>query len=173
MKFSELAKIDVGPHEFEDFTDVLRKNGVEAPKLVVRQFYFDHRSNPEFIEQYGHLELGNMLWALESRSAEKILGASIYSQFERWVETCAARFDSEADYRVAILHPAEVQDHWIQYGTWTVAPIFLAPLILGCFQPNTHLVEGHTRIGCLRGAVRNGLISDLTHHEIWLGRSKQ
>jgi len=171
MKYRELLNIRAESHEYKAFESALSAAGVTAPPDVKRQFYFDHRTKGAFIAQYGDIDLLSLHRHQESRMATELLTATIYPEFQNWVDICARRFDSEPTYDAAILHPEEVKDHWRKEGTWQTIPIFLHPSVVGKGGDTLHLVEGHTRLGCLRGAVRHGLVEPRSRHKIWVGRS--
>jgi len=136
-----------------------------TPLDVSEQFYCDHGLNSEFQEQYGDIVLEDIKWSLEQVDYKLISNMSVYDDFRPWVETCrvkSTRVQNTLNWKL-IGHTETVCEFWKQNKTW-----FRSPIVL---KQNTkyHLVEGHSRFGCLKGLVSTGLISPLVKHLVWFG----
>ena len=59
-----------------------------------------------------------------------------------------------------------VVSHWKKHSTWVAPPVFLQNVVnLGPLR----LIEGHTRLGTLRGTLEHGVISAESLHSAWVG----
>lgn len=149
--------------------DALRALGLEIPDDVLEQFLSDHGLNGEFQEQYGHLNLVQITWEKRMLTAQELIEVTVYEGFQRWTQSVAQRprqFQSEG--WKCIDSRAEVVSYWEINRTWIRPPILMDGSLLG--RPNKlHLVEGHTRIGILRGLVNAGVVAKDSQHEVWLG----
>ena len=65
----------------------------------------------------------------------------------------------------------EVVKYWRENNTWLRKPIFINASLIKK-DNKFHLVEGHTRVGILKGAVQNGILDIESTHEIWYGNYK-
>ena len=173
MKYKDLYDIDLSRSKsnFDEFKRMMVQAEIEAPEDVMFQFYFDHSKKEEFIEQYGDLDLKHLRWRFESRTASELKNATIYGWYERWVEDVAKRFDDNPTFEGAIIHheKKEIVQHWNNGGTWKTAPIYIQHSAMERPGPGIHLVEGHTRLGNLKGALNHDLINADSIHRIWLG----
>jgi hypothetical protein len=149
--------------DLDGFVAACRLRGVDRPADVVQQFLFDHGTNDEFIEQYGHLDLRAIHWSLEAMPAAELIGATCYLDFVEHVESVASHPRWTVDqYRLG--HG----DVWT--STWVVAPLMMRGELLSPPHGGLHLVEGHTRIGVLKGMVGLGEISVDSLHEVHIAR---
>jgi hypothetical protein len=143
--------------------------GFAMPDDVLEQFCCDHASKDDFQQQYGHLDLRRLSWELREISAGELVQSTVFEGFKSWVSTVSARlqdFDNEG-WSCIDLRPAVVE-HWKAHRTWIRPPILLDGHLVGR-GPGLHLVEGHTRLGVLAGAVKSGLVSADSIHRAWIG----
>ncbi|MFK4102025.1 hypothetical protein ACI2L1_18500 [Streptomyces sp. NPDC019531] len=75
----------------------------------------------------------------------------------------------DADRSVRVRRP-EVGRHWEEHGTWLRPPILIARRLLDPSDSGLQVVEGRTRVGVLRGRLREGL-HVASHHQAWVGRA--
>lgn len=150
--------------------EVLRSLEIPMPEEVMEQFIFDHGTKEEFQRQYGHLDLHALKWDLLSIPAEDILACSVYPPYASLIKSVAA------STRVVptgswddVPFPPTALEHWQTHGSWMRPPIMLRGELVGS-DWSLHLVEGHTRIGTLRGRQESGLVLPRTHF-VWLGTS--
>jgi hypothetical protein len=66
------------------------------------------------------------------------------------------------------LRPRKVGQHWEAHGTWLRPPILLARRLLDPADTGLQVLEGRTRVGVLRGRLREGLYV-ASHHHAWVG----
>ncbi|EHK0753585.1 hypothetical protein RG677_004786 [Vibrio parahaemolyticus] len=163
MKFSDLMGLksdDAGNISIEDLTSKLP----ETPVDVLEQFYADHGQNSDFQEQYSHLEISCLNWLLCELKYCDIANVTVFPDFESWVNTCtlkSQRVATENDWSL-IGHNAATVSHWENHNTWLRPPVMLM-----C-DGKYHLVEGHSRLGCLKGLVDSGIISQESKHKVWV-----
>lgn len=170
MKFKDLLKLKSG----DDLTlrvETLKQAVPNTPLDVIEQFYSDHGLNSEFQSQYAILDINNLIWSLESLEARTLILASVYNDFNSWFTTCSEkskRVGVEGDY--SLIHNLDsVSSYWKENKTWNRPPIFLAPEVLSNTK-GFHLVEGHSRLGALKGLVDGNVLSGSTKHMAWIGR---
>ncbi|WOD07467.1 hypothetical protein [Marinomonas sp. GJ51-6] len=165
MKFSDLMHLsadDAGNILIDDLVVKLPN----TPLDVIEQFYADHGRNYGFQEQYADIDISNLEWTLVGLSYSEIAEASIFSNFKDWSDTCTLKSQgvaSENDWSL-IGHNKSTVQNWEENRTWVRPPIMLIT------SNNYHLVEGHSRFGCLKGLVLSGIISPQKSHQIWLAK---
>ncbi len=147
--------------------DELILNLPNTPIDVLEQFYRDHGRNYQFQEQYAELDIHNLKWELVSLSFDEMSSASIFPDFQGWVNTCymkSCRVSTDLNWKL-IGHTDKTVVHWEDNQTWIRSPIFLE------LDYKLHLVEGHSRFGCLKGLVSKGLIPSSKSHKVWFAKS--
>ena len=163
MKFSDLMDLDLDDAGNICVNDLASKLP-ETPTDVLEQFYADHGQNSDFQEQYYHLEISGLSWSLCELKYSDIANATVFPDFEHWLNTCtseAQRVAADIDWSL-IGHNASTIAHWKNHNTWSTPPVML---ING---DNYHLVEGHSRMGCLKGLVESGVLSKEIKHKVWV-----
>jgi hypothetical protein len=168
MLFSDLLKFEVEYGHRIPLEDLEQFN-LKVPQYVLEQFYSDHGSKYEFQDQYGHLDISSLKWVCKQLPASELISASIYSRFEdrvisvsNWVKNFEGESWNSIDTRKNVI------EHWTKHKTWLRIPIFLDGNLLDK-QKKIHLVEGHTRLGALRGLVKMSILPKNSLHKIWYG----
>lgn len=155
--------------------EALRALSLPMPRDVLEQICADHGRKDDFQAQYAHLDLRQLTWALESLTAAEIIAASVYERFRGSVETVSLNWVDAPDSPGAdwILRDprADVVRHWVDHRTWLRPPVFVEGFLVGSSVP-LHLMEGHTRLGVLKGLVDRGLLRESSAHEAWVGRPR-
>jgi len=144
----------------------------ELPNIpidVVEQLLVDHGRKADHQHFYGHIDLASIVWNQIEASASALSAASVLPDFEGWTSNVASRAPEirRAGWVAADARP-EVREHWQREGTWMRAPIFLAGEIAK-WGANLHLAEGHTRLGLLRGLLRENMLPAAGKHQAWIG----
>ena len=166
LKFKELMNLhsdQAGNIDIDELTFKLPS----TPKDVLEQFYQDHGRKDQFQEQYSELDISNLNWELISVTFDEISCTTIFPDFQEWVNTCYIKscgVSIDSDWK-HIGHTKQTVTYWKQYHTWRRSPLFLE---LDC---KLHLVEGHSRFGCLKGLVSKGLIPKNKTHKVWLAKN--
>jgi hypothetical protein len=151
--------------------EVLKSLQLPMPEDVLEQFLFDHGTNGYFQLQYGNVDLHGLRWELMSIPASEILGCSVYAEFARWIETAAGRTRvvPQEGWRAVQLPPGAAK-HWQSCGTCIRPPVMLQGDVLKSNR-TLHLVEGHTRIGAMRGLIQSGALPSSSIHLVWVGNA--
>ncbi|PQJ87522.1 hypothetical protein BTO23_15565 [Aliivibrio sifiae] len=163
MKFSKLMEFKADEAGNIDI-DELVLHLPNTPLDVIEQFYSDHGRNSQFQEQYENIDISKLKWELVELSYDDIAHTSIFSEFENWSTTCkmkSERVSIDNDWNFIGHNRATVQ-HWKGNSTWLRSPIMFLS------KSNYHLVEGHSRYGCLTGLVNSGIISSKKTHQVWV-----
>lgn len=170
MRFKALLRFR--QDEGEVPIEILRELRLPMPEDVLEQFLADHGTKFEFQDQYGALDLHSLTWRLATLPAREILAASMYPDFADYTGGISDRT------RVVgrqgwdgVWLPPEYIEHWKQYSTWMRSPVALRGDLVGADRP-IHLVEGHTRVGALRGLVEGGALREDSVHGIWIGEPR-
>jgi hypothetical protein len=153
--------------------EVLKSLDFPMPDDVVEQFVKDHGTKGDFQKQYGHLDLHAVAWDLKSIPASELLACSVFPRFAEWVDIVADRtrvvpIEGWKEVRL----PRGASESWRERGTWLRSPVMISGEMIGSANP-LHLVEGHTRLGALRGLVEAGVLPASSEHEVWIGRGSE
>ncbi|MGW3192731.1 hypothetical protein ACWDBT_33385 [Streptomyces ardesiacus] len=167
MKLSDLsplmARRDNGGLSYDRFRADPALASLHWPDDVLEQFLFDHGDNAAFVHDYGGIDLREVRWQLETLPAadfnEMPTGASDAG--------CIESYAKNPVYWVE-LRPHKVGQHWEAHGTWLRPPILLARRLLDPMDTGLQVLEGRTRVGVLRGRLREGL-HVASHHQAWVG----
>lgn len=137
------------------------------PESVLRQVLSEHGRKENFQKQYGTINLQTVTWRLLTLTAAELTRASVNRAFENWVNAVSARLSRfEQSGWPCIDVRSDVVSHWKDKRTWSEPPVLLQNVkMLGPL----HLMEGHTRLGTLRGALQHGLIAVESRHSAWVG----
>lgn len=145
------------------FTRECELRGVCWPAEVVEQFLFDHGKNPDFVEQYAHLDLTAIDWRLQAVTTEQLLEATYFDEFGGRVHDV----ENQTSYVLKQYQKAYGDDVWAQ--TWKRPPIFIVGALRQPPQQELHLVEGHTRLGVLRGKHDEDPTAVQAYHRTYVG----
>ena len=169
MYFKEilnLNKDECGLMDFNELTNLLPC----TPKEVVKQFFYDHGRKCEFQEQYSNLNIKKLNWSIIEIKANDIVKCSCYEDYIEYVDEICNRLDKfEEEAFSCIDIRDEVVKNWEKKSTWLKKPIFLDASLINKSN-KLHLVEGHTRLGILKGLLSKGLINQDTTHKVWFGK---
>lgn len=168
VTFSDLLKIKADGYNRIPL-DALRALALPVPEPVLEQLCSDHGRDPELQCQYAALDLRLLRWSLESKSASELVAATVFGGFRQWATSVERRVDlfSLSGWACIDVRPGVVA-HWEKQRTWLTAPVFVDAVALGR-EPGLHLMEGHTRLGVLRGLSKQGIISAHSRHSAWIG----
>jgi hypothetical protein len=158
---------DYGEDGWQLFINDCRITRLDWPDAVVEQFLFDHGRNSEFLIEYGHIELQDLAWELIGVAAEDFMTVTVCAEFRDWVDSCERHFQFRIDQRVS-----EERDSWREDGTWIVPPVLVDGSLVTPRSSTLRLIEGHTRLGILRGLLAAGIADPSHTHQAWVGRSR-
>ncbi|MGW1362169.1 hypothetical protein ACWCQP_32725 [Streptomyces chartreusis] len=135
------------------------------PDDVLEQFLFDHGDNAAFLYDYGGIDLRDITWRLETIPAADFhtmpTGESDAGCIERYAEN---------PVHWVTIRPPEVGRHWEEHGTWLRPPLLIDRRFLDRSDCGLQVLEGRTRVGVLRGRLRENL-RVAGNHQAWVGRS--
>ncbi len=169
MRFCDLLNLPYDSAANID-RDSLKRCLPDTPDDVLTQVYADHGRKDDFQSQYGELDITSLRWEKRDFSAAEIAASCHYDRFDNWidgVEQRVAQFSAQG--WACIDTRPNVVAHWREHMTWLRLPVFIAGHLIGAPTP-LRLVEGHTRVGLLRGLIKAGVLATSSQHEIWLGQ---
>ncbi len=170
MKYIDLSKVVFDPYDVEKNIKLVESFGVQAPKSVIEQFYVDHNRDNTFQELYGELDLNSLHWELVEVPTNlfcQIGENASYADYLEEVSEDASQYKWAGDSVIDCRH--EVLSHWKQYGSWLTPPILIDGSVIGKLLNTPHLVEGHSRVGCLLGINKYKIIPSAPTHKIYWG----
>lgn len=135
------------------------------PDSVIEQLLFDHGTKSEFLKQYGHLDLETVSWHLRSLTAAEFLYLTAFEGSKAWLESCERDFQFRISQR-----PNDQRLKWERSGTWIVPPVLIDGSLLQPARSGLHLVEGHTRVGILRGRLVARVDDPSRVHQAYVGQ---
>ncbi|QHX03661.1 hypothetical protein GZS04_17020 [Citrobacter freundii] len=148
------------------------KYGIEAPDQIFKQIYCGLTSNSEFLLMYGHLDIKSLKWdlvRLQTSEFTKLGRNATYPdhmlEISEDFNTCRNKFCIDAR--------EEVAEHWLKFGTWAEPPMFIERSLVSSGESGLHLMEGHTRLGTLLGAIKYGFVQLADTHEIYIASMAQ
>lgn len=149
---------------FGDFRADPALESLQWPDDVLEQFLFDHGDNAAFVYDYGGIDLRDITWQMETIPTADFHGMPTGASDAGCIES----FADNPGYWVSV-RPPEVGRCWEDHGTWLRPPILIDRRLLEPSGTGLQVVEGRTRVGVLRGRLREGLYV-ASHHEAWVGR---
>ncbi|MFD3943443.1 hypothetical protein [Streptomyces sp. NPDC058579] len=136
---------------------------LQWPDDVLEQFLFDFGNNPAFVNDYGSIDLRGIQWRLETIPAADFHGMPTGATDAG----CIEEFAENPVYWVS--KRPQAHRHWEEHGTWLRPPLLIDRRFLDPSGSGLQVVEGRTRVGVLRGRLRQGL-HVAPHHQAWVGR---
>ncbi|MFJ9893451.1 hypothetical protein ACIQPR_08965 [Streptomyces sp. NPDC091280] len=138
---------------------------LQWPDDVLEQFLFDHGDNGAFVRDYGGIDLRKITWRLET------IPVADFNEMPTGESDagCIEGFAEDPVHWVEI-RPPEVGRHWEEHGTWMRPPILIDRRLLVVSDSGLQVLEGRTRVGVLRGRLRDGL-HVATRHRAWVGHA--
>lgn len=151
--------------------DLISRISKNTPYCVLKQFYIDHGQNYKFQELYEDVNILELNWRLDCVAASTICDASINPHFEKYTDDI--KNDASKYLNSNTLGWIKRAEYWRKNKTWMTPPVFLKRNIdiklSSKKRKDLHLVEGHTRLGMLKGLTEKGLLLDNSIHKIWVG----
>lgn len=169
MKLNDLgplmARRQDGGLSFDRFRSDPALAALHWPDDVLEQFLFEHGDNGAFVHDYGTIDLRHITWQLET-----IPAADFHTMPTGKTDAgCIESYAAHPVHWVAV-RPPEISRHWEEHGTWLRPPLLIDRRLLDPADNGLQVLEGRTRVGVLRGRVREKLRVALNHHA-WVGRS--
>ncbi|MEV5898424.1 hypothetical protein [Streptomyces sp. NPDC052127] len=168
MRLNDLGPLMVrrqdGRLSFDRFRADPALAAVQWPDAVLRDFLFDHGDYGPFVDDYGHLDLSAVTWTLEAIPAADFHTMPTGESEAGLIE----HFAQNPVYWATVKGP-EVDRHWEDHGTWRRAPLLIDRRLLNPSDSGLQVLEGRTRVGVLRGRLREQL-HVAPEHQAWVGR---
>ncbi|MFF2167629.1 hypothetical protein ACFVWP_44300 [Streptomyces sp. NPDC058175] len=139
--------------------------GLQWPDDVLRDFLFEHGDHSPFVDDYGHLDLSAITWTLET-----IPTADFYTMPTGESEAGLIEHFAQHPVYWVTVRPPGVGRHWEEHGTWLRPPLLIDRRLLNLGSSGLQVLEGRTRVGVLRGRLREQLHA-APEHQTWVGRS--
>ncbi|MFB7609823.1 hypothetical protein [Streptomyces gardneri] len=150
-------------HDYDRFRIDPVAASLQWPDDVLEQFLFDFGDNAAFLRDYGSIDLHEMRWRLETIPAADFNGMPTGESDAGCIESFA-----ENPVHWVKVRPPEVGRHWEEHGTWLRPPLLIDRGLLDPSTSGLQVLEGRTRVGVLRGRLREGL-HVASHHQAWVG----
>jgi hypothetical protein len=154
---------------FEEFRQNPAVMDLGWPDDVLEQLLYDHADNAAFLKDYGRVDLSRIHWDVEALSAEELAGMPTGPSDQGCIDEYAADPNHWINVRKHGPHLGAALC-WDTHGTWKRWPILIDRLLLEPPTTGFQIVEGRTRVGILRGRMREGS-HIATNHLAWIGRA--
>lgn len=152
----------------EEGIAILRdKYGIEAPEQIFKQIYCGLSNDPEFQALYGHLNLNSLKWDLVRVKTSELTKFDRNATYPDYMLEISEDFNTCGN-NFCIDAREEVAEHWLKFGTWAEPPMFIERSLVSSGESGLHLMEGHTRLGTLLGAIKYGFVQLADSHEIYI-----
>lgn len=153
---------------FDAFRADLMIASLQWPADVVEQFLYDHGDHGPFHRDYGHVDLTTIVWTLETVTAAELSTMPTGRSEADCIEQFALHPGHYVRVRNSGIHVG-VAEMWRDHGTWKRPPLLLDRRLLDSSGSGLQVLEGRTRVGILRGRLReNDFVA--AAHEAWVGR---
>jgi len=141
------------------------------PDDVVEQWLYDHSGHGRFLNDYGDIDLSRVRWTVEVVPATDLAlvptGASESSAIDDWAKQHVRNIELRNN---GIHMGVGVGLCWDVHGTWRRWPLLIDRELLDPAAPGLQVIEGRTRVGTLKGRLRDGdFVAD--RHLVWVARA--
>jgi hypothetical protein len=153
------------------FAAFQRADAVRAlgwPADVVEQWLYDHSDNGPFLHDYGTIDLSQLRWGLEALKASDIAVMPTGPSDGDVMDEFAANPNHWISVRNLGVH-TRVAQMWELHGTWKRWPVLIDRSLVAPPGTGLQVVEGRTRVGILKGRLRQGAFV-AERHLAWVGR---
>ncbi|MFE6888023.1 hypothetical protein [Streptomyces sp. NPDC057694] len=152
-----------GGLSFERFRADPALAALQWPDDVLRDFLFDHGP---FVDDYADLDLSTITWTLET-----IPAAGFHTVPTGESDAGLIEHFAQNPVHWVTVRPLEVGRHWEDHGTWLRPPLLIDRCLVDPAGSGLQVLEGRTRVGVLRGRLREEL-HVASEHQAWVGRSQ-
>jgi len=153
---------------FTAFRTADRVLGLGWPDDVAEQWLYDHSDKEPFLQDYGDVDLSRIRWDLEALRAADIAAMPTGPSEHDIIDEFAADPDHWIKVRNSGVHLGVAQ-MWEIHGTWKRWPVLIDRRLLEPSGAGLQVVEGRTRVGILRGRLKQGAF--VAERQLaWVGR---
>lgn len=142
--------------------------GLGWPDDVAEQWLYDHADKAPFLQDYGGVDLSQIRWDLEALQAADIAAMPTGPSDHDIIDEFAADPDHWISVRDSGVHLGVAQ-MWECHGTWKRWPVLIDRRLLKPAGAGLQVVEGRTRVGVLKGRLKQGAFV-AERHLAWVGR---
>lgn len=169
MKMRDLLELKFNKNTDKiDIEEIIRALP-NTPISVAEQFYQDHGRKAEFQNQYANIDLEMLVWPEIAVPGGLLIDYSMSSKFSNWNNDVRQRLTRFPEIKWACIDVRQdVIRYWEENLTWKTSPILINGAIIGSHN-RFHLIEGHTRLGILSGALKHEVISPDICHKAYVG----
>lgn len=139
---------------------------LEWPPDVVEQLLYDFADRFEFQRDYGHIDLEAVCWHDEIVPTAAFMSMPTGSSEAGLIEYFAA----DPAHWSEVRRSQGVPQHWQAFGTWLRRPLVIDQALITEGGTGLQVIEGRTRVGVLRGFVRQGQ-EVAQAHASWVARA--
>ena len=158
----------------EEGIKILREQyGISAPYCVFQEIYCGLSNDPEFQRLYGHIEIDKLEWRLIALKNDDFITLgrnATYPCHMLEVSEDYPLYKNGNEFPIDLRE--DVAAHWRKYGTWKEPPMLIERSLICPNESGLHLMEGHTRVGTLLGAIKYGFVSLAETHQVYLASIK-
>ncbi|STF91161.1 Uncharacterised protein [Escherichia coli] len=151
---------------------ILREQySIAAPTPVIQEIYYGLAGYDRFQELYGDLNIDQIEWKLielPTKNFLKLSGIMLLTLI-----FCMRSFEDFTTRKGDVFMDDEIKAHWCNFGTWCEPPFFIDRALLKSNTTGLHLMEGHTRVGTLLGAVKYNFVKLANTHKIYYAQAKE
>ena len=153
---------------FKAFCTAGRVLDLGWPDDVAEQWLYDHSDKEPFLQDYGDVDLSRIRWDLEALRAADIAKMPTGPSEHDIIDEFAADPDHWISVRNSGVHMG-VALMWKFHGTWKRWPVLIDRRLLEPSGSGLQIVEGRTRIGILKGRLRQeAFVAE--RQLVWVGR---
>ena len=140
------------------------------PEDISEQWLYDHSDEEPFLKDYGEVDLSQIRWDLESLQVAEIAALPTGPSERDIIDGFASNPDYWISVRNSGVHIG-VSQMWEVHGTWKRWPLLIDRGLLKPSSAGLQVVEGRTRVGILKGRLKQGAFV-AEQHLAWVGRPR-
>ncbi|EFB3242237.1 hypothetical protein ACR6AW_004724 [Escherichia coli] len=150
---------------------ILREQySIAAPTPVIQEIYYGLAGYDRFQELYGDLNIDQIEWKLIELPTKNFLTIGDNATCPDFLHEVVEDFTTR---KGDVFMDDEIKAHWCNFGTWCEPPFFIDRALLKSNTTGLHLMEGHTRVGTLLGAVKYNFVKLANTHKIYYAQAKE
>ncbi|EFL0143922.1 hypothetical protein NK159_003753 [Escherichia coli] len=150
---------------------ILREQySIIAPSPVIQEIYYGLVGDDRFQKLYGDLDIDQIEWKLIELPTKNFLTIGDNATCPDFLHEVVEDYMT---HKGDVFMDDEIKAHWCNFGTWCEPPFFIDRALLKSNTTGLHLMEGHTRVGTLLGAVKYNFVKLANTHKIYYAQAKE